>query len=80
MCVFEHLCSLGTTNKITKQGKKIQKTLSGKKMLLMVLLSICVFVIRAKKSQPKRAEKKSLQPTHSESKKISFQPTCSKWS
>jgi hypothetical protein len=29
MCVFAHLCSLGT-NKITMRGKKIQKTLSGK--------------------------------------------------
>jgi hypothetical protein len=53
MCLFVHKCSLLGANKITKRGKKYKRHCL-KKMFLRVLLRICVFVIGAKKLQPKK--------------------------
>jgi hypothetical protein len=51
MCIFAYLCIWAPT-KNHEAGLKIQKTLSEKK-ILSVLLRICIFVFGAKKSQPK---------------------------
>jgi hypothetical protein len=51
MCVFAYL-RIWAPTKDHKAGLKIQKTLS-EKTILCVLLRICVFVFKAKKPQPK---------------------------